>query len=72
MVRHKRFSLGAYNHLKKERIQAELLNRLDTDKQIKDRLKANLEGKTLELDKLNKELRKKEEQIRRRKRKVGI
>lgn len=72
MVRHKRFSLGAYNHLKKERIQAELLNRLDTDKQIKDRLKADLEGKTLELDKLNKELRKKEEQIRRRKRKVGI
>lgn len=72
MVRHKRFALGAYNHLKKERIQAELLNRLDTDKQIKDRLKADLEGKTLELDKLNKELRKKEEQIRRRKRKVGI
>ena len=69
-ARHKRrFSIGSFQRLKKEQVNAELDKTLEADAQIVE-LKRQLAAKKVEIDALGKQLHKKEEIVRRRKRKV--
>ena len=63
------FSIGSFQRLKKEQVNAELDKTLEADAQIVE-LKRQLAAKKVEIDALGKQLHKKEEIVRRRKRKV--
>lgn len=65
-----RFPLGDFNRLRRERLQAELKKKLDTDIKI-NQIKADRIQKEDELQRLDVELNNVEEKIRRKKRKVS-
>ena len=64
-----RFSIGKYQQLKKERVNAEIQKLLDTDAQILE-LKRQLASERVKIDTLGTKLHNKQEIVRRRKRKV--
>ena len=69
--RHKgRFSIGSFQCLKKKQVNAELDKTLEADAQIVE-LKRQLAAKKVEIEALRKQLHKKEEIVRRQKRKVS-
>ncbi|XP_044167807.1 uncharacterized protein LOC122951821 [Acropora millepora] len=70
-ARHKgRFSIGSFQRLKKEQVNAELDKTLEADAQIVE-LKRQLAAKKVEIEALGKQLHTKEEIVRRRKRKIA-
>ncbi|CAH3194065.1 unnamed protein product [Porites evermanni] len=64
-----RFSIGKYQQLKKERVNAEIQKLLDTDAQILE-LKRQLASERVKIDALGTKLHNKQEIVRRRKRKI--
>ena len=64
-----RFSIGKYQQLKKERVNAEIQKLLDSDAQILE-LKRQLASERVKIDTLGTKLHNKQEIVRRRKRKV--
>ncbi|CAH3183811.1 unnamed protein product [Porites lobata] len=61
-----RFSIGKYQQLKKERVNAEIHKLLDTDAQILE-LKRQLASERVKIDALGTKLHNKQEIVRRRK-----
>ena len=64
-----RFSIGKYQQLKKESLNAEIQKLLEADAQILE-LKRQLDAERVKIDALGRNLHNKQEIVRRRKRKV--